>query len=151
MLRGTLADTCCIEPVCFGQVTLHAVVFGQSATASLQGQPGRFESFIELPAGRIDGSSSCKRRFRLGQDAGQHRWLLVQEVLDEVRALLDVTRPAGQGEVAHAMRAASGAAEDVLNLQGNIFGATIGALPPPLLRSRHGPGPARSSSPPDQV
>ena len=104
MLRGTLADTCCIEPVCFGQVTLHAVVFGQSATASLQGQPGRFESFIELPAGRIDGSSSCKRRFRLGQDAGQHRWLLVQEVLDEVRALLDVTRPAGQGEVAHAMR-----------------------------------------------
>src|SRR6266699_2715943 len=77
-------------------------------------------------------SGGFEQRFRLGQDACQHVWFLVQEILDEVRALLDVTRLAGQGEVAHTMRAASCAAEDVLNLQGNILCPAVGASPPPL-------------------
>jgi hypothetical protein len=134
LLRGALADTHRIEPMRFRQSAALPLVFGQSATAGLQGQPARFEPLKELPARRIDGGRSFQRRFRLGQDARQHVRLLVQELLDESRALLDVTRLAGQGQVAHAMRAAACAAEDMFNLQGNIFRPAVGALPPTLLK-----------------
>ena len=132
MLRRALADTRRIEPMRFRQGALHPVVFGQTATAGLQGQSGRLQPFKEVPAGRIDGGSIFEGRLRLGKDTRKHIRFLVQEVLDELRALRDVTRPAGQGEVAHAMRAASCAAEDVLNLQGNVLHPTVGTSPPPL-------------------
>src|SRR5215472_5208862 len=58
--------------------------------------------------------------------------LVREEVLNELRALLVIARPAGDGQIAYAVRPAALAAQDVLDLQRHALDVAVGAAPAPL-------------------
>src|SRR5260370_17119817 len=58
----------------------------------------------------------------------------IPELVGGLRALGRVTGLAGEGQIADAVRASARLGHDVLDLQGHILRATVGALPAELLQ-----------------
>ncbi len=115
-----------IVPVGLLQPQAGTVELRAPAGADLHGQAGGDEVLIHSPAGRVDRCSV------LQWAAGLRLDVRVAELLGGLRAFLDVARLAREREVGDAVGAAPRPREDVLDLQGCILRAAVGAAATPL-------------------
>jgi len=109
-------------------------VFGSPPRATFDGQSQVAQALVQLPSGGIDRRCILEWRCGLFQDAGKHLRLLLEEVSDRLGALLDVARLAGQGKITGPIRSTSGTAEDMVDLERDIPGTAISALPAPFFQ-----------------
>lgn len=123
-----------IESVGLWDAEAYAVPLGPASAGGCHGHARGLQCLEQPPAGGVDRRCVLQGSLGLGQDLLQPLGIVRQELPNVPAALRGVASLTGQGEVRHPVGPTFGPAVYVLDLERDVLGIAVGALPMPLLQ-----------------